>query len=88
MSAEEIVKIYQEIIANPDKLKQGKEILENLISTVPQFATLTCKIITSNEIPALFRKNVCYIIKNVLKDTWMVSPALNNERKVLFNPSK
>ncbi len=82
MSAEEILGIYKDIIKNPDKLQQGKELLENFINTVPQFATLTCKIITSTEVESLTRKNVSYVIKNVLKDCWMVSPALQNERQV------
>jgi len=82
MSAEEILAIYKEIIQNPDKLKEGKQILEKLINTVPQFATLTCRIITSTELDSPTKKNISYIIKNVLKDNWMVSPALEQERNV------
>ncbi len=84
MSAEQIVTTFQELFQNPDKLKNGKEILEHFLAEVPQFASTTCRVITSQEVDSEFRKLVGYIMKNILSDNWMENKALIKERKVRF----
>lgn len=89
MSVEEVVAYFEELIKNPQKLQDGYTIINELINNVDQFCITTCKIITSNEIELNFRKNVGYIMKNVLKDNWMVNKVVVSQRDVshYFDPS-
>jgi len=84
MSAEEVLATFEELIKNADQLKNGKELLEDLIDKVPKFVVTTCQIITSQEVDSNFRKLVGYIMKNVLKDNWVEHPVIAQQRDVPF----
>ena len=82
MSAEQVVATFEELITNPEKLKNGYALLTDLINNVDQFAVTTCQVITTNELDSGFRKNVGYIMKGVLTDLWDHNNVLIQQRGV------
>jgi hypothetical protein len=76
MSAEDVLKAFEELIQNSHKLQNGKEFLDEFLSKVPNFGITACKIIISQEVDSHLRKLIGYIMKNVLKDHWMVNAAI------------
>mmetsp|Transcript_23348 Transcript_23348/g.20263 ORF Transcript_23348/g.20263 Transcript_23348/m.20263 type:complete len:291 (-) Transcript_23348:2700-3572(-) len=80
MSAEQVVATFEELITNPEKLKNGYTLLTDLINNVDQFAVTTCQVITTNELDSGFRKNVGYIMKGVLTDLWDHNNVLIQQR--------
>lgn len=84
MSAEEVAATFEELIKNADQLKNGKELLEDLINRVPDFTITAYKIITSQEADSHFRKLVGYIMKNILKDNWVSHSVISQQQDVTF----
>ena len=82
MNIEDIYQIFQELLTQGDKLQNGQQILNELITKVPNFCTLTYKLVISNELDSNYRKLVGYIMKNVLKDHWNTNPIIEHEKQV------
>ena len=83
MTDEEVLKIYQELINDPQKLRVGGQKLEGLLNKQSNFGLATCKAITNPDLEVNFRKLIGYLVKNVLRDNWMANSALASQRKVL-----
>ena len=82
MSSEEIVQFFEDCIKNSDKLQNGKQLIEKAIAQVPNFSSTACNIITNAQLDSNFRRLTAFVMKNVLKDNWMINPTLEKERQV------
>ena len=82
MRIEEIEQFFQDCIKDPSKLQNGKQLIEDAIEKVPDFASSVCTIITNAELDSQFRRLTAFIMKNVLKDNWTTNSVLDKERGV------
>lgn len=85
MTVEEVLKIFEGLIQDPKKLEKGGQTLEGLLNKQAEFGLIACKIITSSDFDTKFRKLTGYLIKNILKENWMTSLALGEQRRVSNN---